>query len=102
MGRLANAMELGHGVKVHAIEPGRTAAYCRGKALCGAEPGKRSAGWSQVEPFPISCPKCLKKLESKSVWINFYPVGSVTYQSKEEADRSAEPDRLKCIEVKKK
>lgn len=66
MGRLASGVQGGHGVKVHATEPGKTAAYCRGKAICGAEPGKRSAGWSGVEQLPVNCPKCLKKMKTES------------------------------------
>ncbi len=33
--------------------------------MCGAEPGRMSAGW-QSEPEPVervNCPRCLKKLE---------------------------------------
>jgi hypothetical protein len=62
MGRLASGLQGGHGVRVHAVEAGTTAAYCHGKAICGARPGRRSCGWSDVEKLPISCPKCQAKL----------------------------------------
>lgn len=63
LGRLSNGCESDHGKKIHACEPGKTAAYCRGKALCGAEPGKRSAGWSDIENSPVNCSKCLKNMK---------------------------------------
>jgi hypothetical protein len=28
-------------------------------ALCGAEPGKKSAGWSEWDDDEVTCPKCL-------------------------------------------
>lgn len=62
MGRLTDGCQSDHGRLVHALESGKTAAYCRGKALCGAEPGRRSCGWSAIEERPIDCPRCLKKM----------------------------------------
>jgi len=70
MGRLASGLQGGHGVRIHATEPGKTAAYCRGKALCGAEPGRRSAGWSPPEELPVNCPKCLKKMGPESITLD--------------------------------
>ena len=40
-----------------------------GKALCGAEPGRRSAGFSIYDKDldrPITCKRCLKRLERMS------------------------------------
>jgi hypothetical protein len=34
-----------------------------GKALCGAQPGRLSNGWSDHTSDHATCPKCLKKLE---------------------------------------
>lgn len=31
-------------------------------ALCGAKPGRRSNGWSELTSDHATCPKCLKKL----------------------------------------
>lgn len=64
LGRLTDGFQRDHGTRVHACIPGNTAAYCRGKAVCGYEPGKRSAGWSDIEDRPIDCPKCLKKIKA--------------------------------------
>jgi hypothetical protein len=58
IGRCANGAERGKGFVYHAVENGRW------QALCGAQPGRLSAGW-QNEPEPlekVTCPKCLKKL----------------------------------------
>jgi hypothetical protein len=65
MGRLASGQELGAGVRVHAV-PGTTQHYGHGKALCGAEPGRRSGGWD-VEFYagkPVTCPRCVKKVRA--------------------------------------
>lgn len=55
-GRCASGEERGHGTKWHALKDGR--------ALCGAQPGRRSAGWSSYTKLgqDATCPKCLKKL----------------------------------------
>lgn len=36
-----------------------------GKAICGAQPGRRSNGWSEHRSDYATCPKCLKKLQAK-------------------------------------
>lgn len=35
------------------------------KAICGAEPGRRSNGWSDYRAPAATCPKCLKKLAAQ-------------------------------------
>lgn len=62
LGRLTGGAQKDHGVLVHAVEKGTTAAYCRGKATCGTQPGRRSCGWSDVENLPINCPRCLARI----------------------------------------
>lgn len=60
-GRCVNGFENDHGSVVHAVPNGIE--YCRGKALCGTEPGRRSVGW--VKPYgsqDITCARCLSKL----------------------------------------
>jgi len=37
-----------------------------GRALCGREPGARSAGWSTYNDQEITCPKCNKQFEHLS------------------------------------
>jgi hypothetical protein len=32
-------------------------------AVCGAEPGPRSNGWSEYRAATPTCPKCIKRLE---------------------------------------
>lgn len=54
-GRCANGAEGGHGRIYHAVK--------NSVALCGAEPGRHSAGWSTYEGEAVTCPACLKKLE---------------------------------------
>lgn len=58
IGRCANGAERDGGYVRHAIlKNGCT-------AVCGAQPGRSSAGWShEAETLDkVSCPKCLKKL----------------------------------------
>jgi hypothetical protein len=57
-GRCANGAERDHGARWHAIN-----AYT-GKALCGATPGRRSAGWSMYRGESVTCPRCLAVIES--------------------------------------
>ena len=33
------------------------------KALCGKEPGRRSAGWSEYNDNELTCPRCITKLQ---------------------------------------
>lgn len=54
-GRCANGAERDHGVRFHALPNGYW------KALCGAKPGRQSAGWL-TEGAVVTCLKCLKKM----------------------------------------
>lgn len=58
-GRCANGSQLDSGTLWHALRDGE---YW---AVCGAKPGRRSAGWSAyTKPHqPVTCPRCIKKLE---------------------------------------
>ena len=57
-GRCANGAERDHGTRYHAV---RTGEY---KAVCGAEPGRRSVGWCDWGyGGEVTCPRCLKRLE---------------------------------------
>lgn len=60
IGRAASGAQLGGGTLYHATDSG---AYGIGKALCGKQPGRRSAGWSCYPGKSVTCPRCLKKLE---------------------------------------
>lgn len=53
-GRLTDGYERGKGVLFHAV-------VCE-TALCGAKPGRLSAGWSIEQGDKVTCDKCLKKL----------------------------------------
>lgn len=54
-GRCANGSERDGGTVVHAV-PER-----RSTALCGAKPGRRSAGWGEPLPTGITCVRCYRK-----------------------------------------
>jgi hypothetical protein len=58
-GRCANGAERDGGTRYHAIPVGSW------KALCGAEPGRRSAGWSEngfTQSHEVTCPRCPRKV----------------------------------------
>jgi hypothetical protein len=55
-GRCANGAERDGGSKYHAV-----AGY--GVALCGAKPGRLSAGWSMYPGAAVTCPRCRRKLK---------------------------------------
>ena len=57
-GRCANGAERDGGSRWHAIST------ISGSALCGAFPGRRSAGWGMTRGDYVTCPRCLKTLES--------------------------------------
>ena len=63
-GRCSNGAERDHGTLFHAIRlENNTPTY---RAICGAEPGKRSAGWSMYGiGKSVTCKRCLKKLDMK-------------------------------------
>lgn len=52
-GRCSNGAERDGGAVYHAVAGWR--------AACGAEPGRRSAGWSQHAGEAVTCPRCLKR-----------------------------------------
>jgi len=60
-GRCANGSELDSGTRWHAVPKGKYT------AVCGATYGRRSAGWSSYIKLhqPVTCPRCLKKLNKK-------------------------------------
>ena len=63
LGSCANGAERDKGTRIHAVQSW--------KALCGKEPGRRSAGWAlfpdQVKPLSdVNCPRCSKKLAKVS------------------------------------
>jgi hypothetical protein len=65
-GRCANGYERGQGVRVHAVPYTDDLArngYAIQRALCGAKPGPRSAGWSYSGMRLVTCPTCLRALE---------------------------------------
>jgi hypothetical protein len=58
-GRCANGAERDGGTLYHAIPVGSWT------AVCGARPGKRSAGWSESgfeRQHEVTCPKCAKRI----------------------------------------
>jgi len=60
-GRCSNGFERDGGARFHAVPADdRGVAYV---ALCGAKPGRRSAGWSSYPGEAVTCPRCLRKLE---------------------------------------
>ena len=65
-GRCSNGAERDRGRLVHAIpDPGSTYPVF-GKALCGAKPGRTSAGWNTETDKPVTCSRCLKRMEKES------------------------------------
>lgn len=66
-GRCTSGLERGQGVVVHALEnPQRNQWEIFGAALCKAEPGRRSVGWTEMAGHETTCPKCLRKLCSNA------------------------------------
>ncbi|HEL5401710.1 TPA: hypothetical protein UOJ25_001824 [Stenotrophomonas maltophilia] len=66
-GRCANGLERGQGTKLHAIPAAQVRQHAgfveaTGKALCGAQPGRRSVGWTVCEQHLVSCPRCQRVL----------------------------------------
>jgi hypothetical protein len=57
-GRRTNGHERDGGILWHAVPRGTY------KALCGAEPGRKSA-WGEYPGLAVTCPKCLKKLANQ-------------------------------------
>lgn len=64
MGRLANGNEADAGHVIHMVSDD-IGHYGHGKALCGAQPGRRSGGWDTyhfVDSKP-TCARCARKLQ---------------------------------------
>lgn len=57
-GRCATGAERGRGKLVHAVK-GTAYPWYR-PAMCGAKPGRLSAGWSEQVNEPVTCSKCLQ------------------------------------------
>jgi hypothetical protein len=60
LGRLSNGFESDHGTRYHAVKFGSH------KAVCGAQPGRRSVGWTfdpRGHGKEITCPRCIAKLK---------------------------------------
>lgn len=57
-GRCANGAEADGGRIYHAVVRGSWS------ALCGAKPGRRSAGWSSYPGETVTCSRCAKRLEA--------------------------------------
>jgi hypothetical protein len=55
-GRCANGGERDGGLHFHAVIGDDW------EALCGASPGRRSAGWSSYPGTEVTCPRCLSKI----------------------------------------
>lgn len=52
-GRCSDGSERGKGSRFHAVPTGMY------RALCGARPGRHSAGWSWTPGDAVTCPRCL-------------------------------------------
>ena len=66
-GRCTDGLERGQGTNLHAIpatQVRREGAFAEamGRALCGAQPGRRSVGWTVCEQGQVSCPRCQRTL----------------------------------------
>lgn len=59
LGRCSNGAELDSGRLSHAVEGNNW------KAVCGAEPGRRSAGWAEYADDQVTCPRCLRKMKAQ-------------------------------------
>lgn len=76
-GRCANGNERDQGTRVHAVPYSDTLArngYCTTKAACGAEPGRRSAGWSTRTDLAPNCPRCLPRIAKATAIEAPFPV----------------------------
>ena len=68
-GRCANGYERGQGVRVHAVPHSQELernGYAIQRAVCGAKPGPRSAGWIYSGMRPVTCHKCVMAQGSKT------------------------------------
>jgi hypothetical protein len=58
-GRCRDGAERDGGSLYHAVARGAW------RALCGAEPGRQSAGWSAHAGAAVTCPRCLGRMAGK-------------------------------------
>jgi hypothetical protein len=68
-GRCANGYERDQGTKVHALPYSKTLvqnADYTSRALCGAKPGARSAGWSCWGIRLVNCSRCLSVAKKRA------------------------------------
>lgn len=65
-GRCANGNERGRGSVIHAVPAQDGNVIEHERSLCGAEPGRRSAGWSARWSAQVTCQRCLCRLTSWS------------------------------------
>lgn len=82
-GRLTNGNQADHGSINHAVVG--SAEWCKGKALCGTEPARKSVGWvkpSTHNADKITCQKCIIKLNKLEGKMNKTAKNS-QYKSKE-------------------
>ena len=63
---LVGSHRRGSGSVYHAIPGPRDDNYW-GRALCGAKPGGRSAGWAAFPDASVTCVKCIRKLLESGV-----------------------------------
>lgn len=59
LGRLRNGAARDHGILNHAVKLGEW------KAVCGAQPGRRSVGWVRAYDLEegVTCPRCIKRMD---------------------------------------
>ena len=63
-GRARNGADREGGVRMHALPIGSDAFST---ALCGAKPGRQSAGWTDDSRHTeVTCPRCLRKMAGEA------------------------------------
>lgn len=72
-GRCANGWQRDSGTLYHAV-PG-TSEWS--KALCGAQPGRRSNGWSDYRAAAPTCPRCLAVLAKRQQQLSTQTTGVI-------------------------
>lgn len=67
-GRCASGAQRDGGQTVHVVpfDPRNLSALVFVAALCGAKPGRTSAGWHLTEGTAASCPRCVSKFSKLS------------------------------------
>jgi hypothetical protein len=68
-GRCANGLEGGRGDLYHAMEIDEQGIGV-GKGLCGAKPGRHSAGWQSEIGESVTCLRCLSRLKNAAARIH--------------------------------